>query len=149
MFFHIMRWMCIDIPIYTMYWFDFVHFNRVYISISHTVREARTDGQRIGNRFGGRGTGRGGRGGFNRESADDENSFGNNNGFSGGYRASENGDADKATERRAPRYGNRGGRRGGYTNGDATEGERPRRVFERRSGTGRGLVLLYILNLTQ
>ncbi|CAH1453836.1 unnamed protein product [Lactuca virosa] len=105
---------------------------------AQAVREARTDGQRGGSRFYGRGTGRGGRGGFNRESADDDNSYGNNNGFSGGYRASENGDSDKATERRAPRFGSRGGRRGGYTNGDATEGERPRRVFERRSGTGRG-----------
>ncbi|KAI3505244.1 hypothetical protein L1887_27250 [Cichorium endivia] len=101
---------------------------------AQAVREAKTDGQRGGGRFGGRG----GRGGFNRDTAGNENSYGNNNGFSGGYRPSENGDGDKATERRGPRMGNRGGRRGGYTNGDATEGERPRRVFERRSGTGRG-----------
>ncbi|KAL4565726.1 hypothetical protein LXL04_029829 [Taraxacum kok-saghyz] len=105
---------------------------------AQAVRESRTDGQRGGGRLGGRGAGRGGRGGFNRESANDDNSFIPNNGFSGGYRPSENGDGDKATERRGPRMGNRGGRRGGYTNGDATEGERPRRVFERRSGTGRG-----------
>ncbi|KAI3689763.1 hypothetical protein L2E82_47730 [Cichorium intybus] len=101
---------------------------------AQAVREAKTDGQRGGGRFGGRG----GRGGFNRDTVSNENSYGNNNGFSGGYRPSENGDGDKATERRGPRMGNRGGRRGGYTNGDATEGERPRRVFERRSGTGRG-----------
>ncbi|XP_024997008.1 RGG repeats nuclear RNA binding protein A-like [Cynara cardunculus var. scolymus] len=108
---------------------------------SQAVREAKTDGQRGGGRFGGNGTGRGGRGGrgFNRDSVDNENSYGNNNGFSGGYnRPLENGDGEKPSERRGPRLGNRGGRRGGYSNGDGAEGERPRRVFERRSGTGRG-----------
>ncbi|KVH91975.1 Hyaluronan/mRNA-binding protein [Cynara cardunculus var. scolymus] len=103
---------------------------------SQAVREAKTDGQRGGGRFGGNGTGRGGRGGrgFNRDSVDNENSYGNNNGFSGGYnRPLENGDGEKPSERRGPRLGNRGGRRGGYSNGDGAEGERPRRVFERRS----------------
>ncbi|KAJ9556229.1 hypothetical protein OSB04_010843 [Centaurea solstitialis] len=109
---------------------------------SQAVQEARNDSQRGGGRFGGRGTGRGGRGGrgYNRDSADNENSYGTNNGFSGGYRPSEDGDVEKSSERRGyggPRGGFRGGRRGGYANGDS-EGERPRRVFERRSGTGRG-----------
>src|SRR5574337_603014 len=36
----------------------------------------------------------------------------------------------------APR--GRGGRRGGFNNGEAADGERPRRTFERHSGTGRG-----------
>ncbi|KAI7753709.1 hypothetical protein M8C21_027349 [Ambrosia artemisiifolia] len=107
------------------------------------VQEAKADGQRGGGRFGGRGNGRGGRGGrgFNRDSSENENSYGTNNGFNGGYRPSEDGEVDKSSERRpysGPRGGYRGGRRGGYTNGDAADGERPRRVFERRSGTGRG-----------
>ncbi|KAI3791035.1 hypothetical protein L2E82_04579 [Cichorium intybus] len=105
---------------------------------AQAVQEARNDGQRGGARFGGRGRGgRGGRG-FNRDLADNENS----NGFSGGYnRPSEDGDVDKSERRgynNGPRGGYRGGRRGGYTNGGDTEGDRPRRVFERRSGTGRG-----------
>ncbi|KAK1408012.1 hypothetical protein QVD17_39642 [Tagetes erecta] len=110
---------------------------------AQAVQEAKADGQRGGGRYGGRGNGRGGRGGrgINRDFADNENSYGTNNGFNGGYKPSEDGDVDKSSERRAyngPRGGYRGGRRGGYTNGDAADGERPRRVFERRSGTGRG-----------
>ncbi|MFS7997013.1 putative hyaluronan/mRNA-binding protein [Helianthus anomalus] len=105
---------------------------------AQAVQEAKTNGQRGGGRFGGRG-GRGGRG-FNRDSAaDNENFYGTNN---GSYRPSEDGDVEKTSERRAgyggPRGGYRGGRRGGYTNGDAADVERPRRVFERHSGTGRG-----------
>ncbi|KAL8216412.1 hypothetical protein R6Q57_023249 [Mikania cordata] len=109
---------------------------------AQAVQEAKTNGQRGGGRFGGRG-GRGGRG-FNRDSpANNENSYGTNNGFNGSYnRPSEDGDAEKSSERRSgyggPRGGYRGGRRGGYTNGDAVDGERPRRVFDRHSGTGRG-----------
>jgi len=108
---------------------------------AQAVQEAKTNGQRGGGRFGGRG-GRGGRG-FNRDSAaDNDNSYGTNNGFNGSYRPSEDGDVEKTSERRGgyggPRGGYRGGRRGGYTNGDAADGERPRRVFERHSGTGRG-----------
>lgn len=111
---------------------------------AQAVREAKTDGQRGGGRFGGRGTGRGGHGGrgFNRDSTDNDNSYGNgtNYGYSGGYKPLENGDTEKPSERNGygPRGSYRGGRRGGYTNGDAIEGERPRRVFDRRSGTGRG-----------
>ncbi|KAJ8538691.1 hypothetical protein K7X08_029987 [Anisodus acutangulus] len=111
---------------------------------TQAVREARSDGQR-GGRGGPRGEARGGGRGFDQESAADENAFGSNNGFSGGrYRAPEDGESGKISERRGgyggPRGGFRGGRRGGFNNGDAAEGEgeRPRRVFDRRSGTGRG-----------
>ncbi|XP_009607512.1 RGG repeats nuclear RNA binding protein A isoform X1 [Nicotiana tomentosiformis] len=110
---------------------------------SEAVREARNDGQRGGGRggprggFGGRGRGRG----FNQYPADGENTFGSSNGFSGGYKASEDGDSAKHSERRVgyggPRGEFRGGRRGGFSNGDTAD-ERPRRAFERRSGTGRG-----------
>ncbi|XP_055819702.1 RGG repeats nuclear RNA binding protein A-like isoform X2 [Solanum dulcamara] len=113
---------------------------------SQAVREARTDGQRGGGRGGprrgalGRGRGRG----FNQEFAADENAFGRNNGFSGRNSAPEDGESGKLFERRGGYSGSgggfRGGRRGGFNNGDAAdgEGERPRRVFDRRSGTGRG-----------
>ncbi|KAJ7944695.1 plasminogen activator inhibitor 1 RNA-binding protein [Quillaja saponaria] len=106
---------------------------------SQAVREARTETGRGGGRGGGRGYGRGRGGGFNRDNANTENAFGGNNGFSGGYRPSE--DGEKASERRGsvgPRAPFRGGRRGGSSNGEASEGERPRRAYERRSGTGRG-----------
>lgn len=111
-------------------------------------KESRSDGQRGGGRFGGRGTGRRGRGMFGRDSADNGNSY-NNSGFSEGYRLPEQGDLEKSSERRTyggPRGGGgapRGGRRGGYNNGDVAEGERPRRVYERHSRTGRGLVFGY------
>ncbi|KAL1834764.1 hypothetical protein ACET3Z_004415 [Daucus carota] len=112
---------------------------------AQAVRESRSDGQRGGGRFGGRGTGRGRGGRFGRDFADNGNSYNNNNGgFSEGYRQPEQGDLDKSSERRAyggPRGGGgapRGGRRGGYNNGEVTEGERPRRVYERHSGTARG-----------
>lgn len=51
------------------------------------------------------------------------------------------GDAGRLPERdRGPRPPFRGGRRGGYGNGEAGgDSERPpRRMYERRSGTGRG-----------
>ncbi|CAN6580546.1 unnamed protein product [Malus baccata var. baccata] len=106
---------------------------------AQSVREGKYEGGRGGGR-GGRGFSRGrggGGGGFNRDPISNENT----NGFSGGYRPSEEGDG-KASERRggygAPRGSFRGGRRGGYNNGEDGEGERPRRVFDRRSGTGRG-----------
>lgn len=110
------------------------------------MREARSDGQREGGRGGPRGGARGrGRGrGFNQEFAEDENAFGSNNGFSGRYSAPVDGESGKVSERRVvyggTRGGFRGGRRGGFNNGDAAEGEgeRPRRVYDRRSGTGRG-----------
>ncbi|GJS32611.1 RGG repeats nuclear RNA binding protein A-like protein [Tanacetum coccineum] len=108
---------------------------------AQAVQEAKFNGQR-GGRFGGRGSGRGGRDGrgFNRDSVDNGNSYGNNNGFNGGYKPSEDGAVEKFSERHGgfsgPRGSYREGRRGGYNNGD-TEGERPRRVYERHSGTGR------------
>ncbi|XP_055819700.1 RGG repeats nuclear RNA binding protein A-like [Solanum dulcamara] len=111
---------------------------------SQAGREARTDGQRGGGRGGPRGGGRGRGRGFNQEFADDENAFGSNNGFSGRYSAPEDGESGKVSERRGGyggyRGGFRGGRRGGFNNGDPAEGEgeRPRRVYDRRSGTGRG-----------
>ncbi|KAL3329579.1 hypothetical protein AABB24_033769 [Solanum stoloniferum] len=109
---------------------------------SQAVREARTDGQRGGGRGGPRGGARGR--GFNQEFADDGNAFGSNNGFPGRYSAPEDGESGKVSERRGGYGGSRGGfhggRRGGFNNGDgAGEGERPRRVFDRRSGTSRGV----------
>lgn len=107
---------------------------------SQAVREARNEGGRGGGGRGGRGFGRGrGSGGANRDLVENENTFSNDNGFSMGYKE----EREKPSERRggygAPRGGYRGGgRRGGFSNGDAAEGERPRRVYERRSGTGRG-----------
>nr|XP_043635642.1 RGG repeats nuclear RNA binding protein A-like [Erigeron canadensis] len=104
------------------------------------VQEFKTE--RGGGRAGSRGAGRGGRGGrgFNRDSANNENTNGNTNGFNGGYMPTADGEVDKFSERRgfsSSRGAYRGGRRGGYANGDM-DGERPRRVFERRSMTGRG-----------
>ncbi|KAF3971131.1 hypothetical protein CMV_005235 [Castanea mollissima] len=110
---------------------------------AQAVREGKNEVGRGGGRGGGRGYGRGrGGGGFTRDSVNNENTFGNNNGFSGGgYRPTEEGDAGKPSERRGsggPRGPFRGGRRGGFSNGEDAEGERPRRTHERRSGTGRG-----------
>ncbi|CAL5429601.1 unnamed protein product [Camellia sinensis] len=114
---------------------------------AQAVREAKNDNPRGGGRGGGRGFGRGGRGGggFNQDLANNESTFSSNNGFSGGYKPAEDGDAGKPFERRGyngppreARGGFRGGRRGGFNNGEEVEGERTRRVFERRSGTGRG-----------
>ncbi|KAJ9565563.1 hypothetical protein OSB04_001529 [Centaurea solstitialis] len=107
---------------------------------AQAVKEARNEGGRGGR--GGRGFGRGrGGGGFNRDSGSNENSFGNR-GFSGDQGAVEESDGGKGYERRGgyggPRGGFRGGRRGGFSNGDAEDGERTRRPYERRSGTGRG-----------
>lgn len=112
---------------------------------SEAVRESRYEGQRGGGRGGPRGGGRGrGRGrGFNQDFADGDNNFGSNNGFSGVYKAPEDGESGRSFERRgggygAPRGGFRGGRRGGFSNEEGAEGDRPRRVFDRRSGTGHG-----------
>lgn len=103
---------------------------------SEAVREARTDGIRGGGRGGGRGfgRGRGGDGRGRRDFAYNENASGNA-AVTGGEGAPDDG-----AERRS--YGGprpyRGGRRGGSSNGEAGEGDRPRRHFERHSGTGRG-----------
>lgn len=107
---------------------------------AQAVREAKGEGGRGGGRGRGYGRGRGG-GGFNRELANSENTFGNRE-FSGGQASGEEADSGKSNERRGgyggPRGSFRGPRRGGFSNGDMGDGERPRRVFDRRSGTGRG-----------
>ncbi|KAK1430378.1 hypothetical protein QVD17_13065 [Tagetes erecta] len=102
---------------------------------AQAVREARNEGARGGR--GGRGYGRGSRGGggYNRDSGD--------RGFSGGQGGIEESDG-KSSEIRGGGYGGpRGGLRGDrhvtFVNGDGIEdGERPRRPYERHSGTGRG-----------
>ncbi|PPD74953.1 hypothetical protein GOBAR_DD28115 [Gossypium barbadense] len=56
--------------------------------------------------------------------------------------APEDGESRRPSERRGGYGGPRpycgGGRRGGFSNGEIGDGERPRRVYERSSGTGRG-----------
>ncbi|KAF9689766.1 hypothetical protein SADUNF_Sadunf01G0126400 [Salix dunnii] len=111
---------------------------------SQPVREAKNEGGRGGGRGEGRGYGRGrGRGGsgrFNRDSNNNEMTF-TGNGFTGGFRPSEDGEAGRTSERHGyggPRGSFRGSRGGGYSNGEAGEGERPRMLYDRRSGTGRG-----------
>ncbi|XP_022737748.1 RGG repeats nuclear RNA binding protein A-like isoform X2 [Durio zibethinus] len=103
---------------------------------AQAVREAKSEAGRGGGRGTGRGRGRGGSG-FNR----DYNVSDNSNGFSGGYRPSEEGERGKQSERRGygrPRGSLRGGHRGGSNDGESGEGERPRRQYDRGSGTGRG-----------
>lgn len=102
---------------------------------AQAVKEARNEG----GRGRGRGYGRGrGSGGFNRDSTNNEGSFGNR-GFSGGNEESDG----RSFERRGGYGGPRGDFRGGdrrvsFANGDGEDGERQRRPYERRSGTGRG-----------
>ncbi|XP_008810382.2 RGG repeats nuclear RNA binding protein A-like [Phoenix dactylifera] len=114
---------------------------------SQAARETRSSAAptRGGVGRGGPGRGRGGRGGGTGPNRDFGN--GNANGFSGGYGGGGGGgggvegDAGRLPERdRGPRPPFRGGRRGGYGNGEAGgESEQPpRRMYERRSGTGRG-----------
>ncbi|XP_022733343.1 RGG repeats nuclear RNA binding protein A-like [Durio zibethinus] len=107
---------------------------------AQAVREAKNEGSRGGGRGGrGYGRGRGGTGGYRRDSANDENSF-SNSAVPAGKGAPEDGESGKPSERRG--YGgprpHRGGRRGGFGNEEAGDGERPRRLYERHSGTGRG-----------
>ncbi|KAK1408906.1 hypothetical protein QVD17_41053 [Tagetes erecta] len=111
---------------------------------AQAVKEARNEAVR-GGRGGGRGygRGRGGGGGGNRDSGNIERSFGNQ-GSSGDQGVVDESNGGKGYERRGgggyggPRGGFRGGRRGGFANGDAEDGDRPRRPYERRSGTGYG-----------
>ncbi|KAJ0779197.1 putative hyaluronan/mRNA-binding protein [Helianthus annuus] len=106
---------------------------------AQAVKEARNEGVR-GGRGGGRGYARGRGGGFNRDSGSNEQSFGNR-GLSGDQGVIEESNGGKGYERRggsASRGGFRGGRRGGFANGDVEDGDRPRRPYERRSGTGYG-----------
>lgn len=113
---------------------------------AQAVREAKSEAGRGGGRGGGSGRGygrgRGGPGGtgsgYRRDFTNDENSF-SGSVVPAGQGASEDGDAKNSEKREygAPRVPFRGGRRGGFSNGEAPD-ERPRRAFERRSGTGRG-----------
>ncbi|KAL9691510.1 hypothetical protein QQ045_011934 [Rhodiola kirilowii] len=60
----------------------------------------------------------------------------------GRFRSSEDKDGEKFTETRGgyggPRGSFRAGRSDGFNNGGTDEVDRPRRVYERHSGTGRG-----------
>ncbi|XP_024010964.1 RGG repeats nuclear RNA binding protein C isoform X2 [Eutrema salsugineum] len=106
---------------------------------SQAVKESKNaPGGGRGAGAGGRGPARG-RGGFNRDFRNNDAPR-NENGFSGGYRPSEDGEgARRVGSVGGPRGGGRGGgRRGGYANGESGDVERPRRPYERRSGTGRG-----------
>lgn len=106
---------------------------------SQAVRESRNDTGRGGGGRGGRGYGRGrGQAGPNREFVNAENTFSSENGTAMAYKE----DRERPYERRGgyggPRGGFRGGQRGGFGNGEVADGERPRRVYDRRSGTGHG-----------
>lgn len=111
---------------------------------SQAVREAKTESGRRGGRGGergysDRGYGRGGGGGGYNRDQPKEKSF-SSSGFSGG---NEEADGGKSFERRGgysgpPRGSFRGGRRGDFGNGEVGNEERPRRTYERHSGTGRG-----------
>lgn len=100
-----------------------------------------------GGRGGGRGygRGRGASGGFYRNSTSNENSYGNRESYAG--QGAPEADVEKPYERRRPHggYGGprepfRDGRRGDFNNGESREGDRarPRRQFDRHSGTGQG-----------
>ncbi|XP_039056410.1 RGG repeats nuclear RNA binding protein A-like [Hibiscus syriacus] len=99
---------------------------------AQAVREAKNEGTRGGGR-GGHGYGHGRGGGYKRDISNDENSFSNSV-------VPEDGETGKPSERRG--YGGprpyRGGRRGGFNKGEAADGERPHRLYERHSGTGCG-----------
>ncbi|XP_047152673.1 RGG repeats nuclear RNA binding protein A-like [Vigna umbellata] len=106
---------------------------------TQAVREAKNETS-YGCRGGGRGygRGRGGGSGFGRDFSNEENSSAPAN------QGSFEGEAGNPSERRgygAPRGPYRGsgrGRRGGFSNGEVGDDGRPRRAFERHSGTGRG-----------
>ncbi|XP_073277949.1 RGG repeats nuclear RNA binding protein A-like [Primulina huaijiensis] len=113
---------------------------------SEAVREAKTESARGGGSSGrgrGYGRGRGAGSGFNRDSTNNSNSPGNKV-ISGAQGTTDEADNRGPSGRRGgyggPRGPFRGGRRGGFSNGGEDEGERerPRRAFERHSGTGRG-----------
>ncbi|CAN7056453.1 unnamed protein product, partial [Brassica oleracea var. botrytis] len=95
------------------------------------VREARNDAPRGGGRGGGdRGSSRGG---YNRD-------FRGGDGNSGGYNkpSEEGGGGSKPFYEKRSVPGVYGGAPRGGRRCEAGEGERPRRTYERRSGTGRG-----------
>ena len=112
---------------------------------SQAVRDAKNESSR-GGRGGGGGRGAGGRGygrgrggpGFNRDSPSDDTLFPAAGGPAN--QVAFEGDDGRPSERRGYGVGRPyrvGGRRGGFSNGEAGEEGRPRRL-ERRSGTGRG-----------
>ncbi|KAH0867563.1 LOW QUALITY PROTEIN: hypothetical protein HID58_074585, partial [Brassica napus] len=97
--------------------------------LAQPVREARSDAPRGGGRGGGDGGFSRGRGGYNLD-------------FRGGDRNSKPSEEAGVSK---PLYEKRsvcgGARRGGDRRGEAGDGERPRRTFERHSGTGRESLL--------
>ncbi|KAL9228818.1 hypothetical protein vseg_004356 [Gypsophila vaccaria] len=99
---------------------------------SQAVREAKNDAGRGGGRGSGRGGGRG-RGGY-RDQSSNEDAFNNS------VAAGPQGDGEGGERRPygGPRPPYRGGRRGGYNNDEGRDFDRPRRTYERHSGTGRG-----------
>lgn len=116
---------------------------------TQAVREGKSEPAR-GGRGGGRGYGRA-RGGYNRDFANNGESYGNRE-ISAGLGAPDEVDGKPSERRggnggpRGPPRGGGGGRRGGFSNGDAGEGERdrPHRSYDRRSGTGRGCVTYFL-----
>ncbi|CAA0820350.1 Hyaluronan / mRNA binding family [Striga hermonthica] len=106
---------------------------------AQAVREAKSESARGGGR--GYGRGRGGGSGSYRDSASNENSYGNRE-ISVGQGGPDVFDSGKPYERRGgyggPRGPLRGGRQGGFSNGDGEFRDYARRPYERRSGTGRG-----------
>ncbi|XP_058191447.1 RGG repeats nuclear RNA binding protein A-like isoform X1 [Rhododendron vialii] len=111
---------------------------------AQAVTEAKTGAGRgggPGGRGGERGSGRGRSGGGFRDSTNNEKSFSNIK-FSGNQGTSHEADTGKPTEKRGgygePHGSFRGGYHGGFNNEEMGDGERTRRAFERRSGTGRG-----------
>lgn len=114
-------------------------FYTCFLFVICIVREAKSDSSRGG---------RGGRLGYGRsrgggDSTYNDNSYGNRR-FSGGEGPTEETDTRKPSERYdgygGPRVPFRGRHRGGFSNREVGEGEnrRPRRAFERHSGTGQG-----------
>ncbi|KAD1105216.1 hypothetical protein E3N88_43296 [Mikania micrantha] len=74
-------------------------------------------------------------------SADNEGSFGNHAvsvGQGGGTEESNGRYSERRGGYGGPRGGFRGGRQGSFGNGDVVDGERPRRTYDRHSGTGHG-----------
>lgn len=114
---------------------------------AQAVKESRNSSApaRGGRGGGGRGGGRGGRGYGDRDRS--YRDYSNTNGYARGPDAAapENGVVAAGTEEgqgergpRGPRGPYRGGPRRGYGNGEEGEEGRPRRSYDRHSGTGRG-----------
>ncbi|TVU34464.1 hypothetical protein EJB05_16297 [Eragrostis curvula] len=119
---------------------------------AQAVKESRNygaparDGAGRGGPGRGRGGFRGGRTGTRREFGEGdangvEGGYGGGGFGDGGFVRREDGEGKFSERGRGPRqpYRGGGGRRGGYTDGEAAdESGRPRRAYERHSGTGRG-----------